>query len=243
MPLDASIYNQIKPFQAPSLTEAAQTAGTLSQLGMQQYQMAQLQATRQAFAANTGSDGNVDKQGVVSSLSRMGFGPQAMQLGQQFAAQDKARAEAQSAQADAAQKVVGVALPHLENLATVPDDQKPNVYHQMMSELADQGLPMHNVPAEFNQGWLDQTIAKIKNSPAYLAQQVQKSEIAKNQAEAHLAPVKLASEQFGSRSPNAEISSQYGQQAKPVQQSQINMQQMLDSYKNKTPQEIGRAHV
>lgn len=244
MPIDASIYSNVQPVKVdmPSPMDAAQKAMTLSELGMRQrqmtYQMGAQMATRKAIADNTDETGNVNKQGALSQLGKMGWGQQAMDLGQQFASQDKAQAEARSASADAENKAVGVALPELINLKGASDAQRPLLYHQMLQRLADKGLPMHNVPPDYTDAWLDDTIKKLQNTPTYQDMMLKQSEIAKNTTEANLAPVKLQGEMFGSRSPNVTATDQYSNEpsVKIARGSQVAMGQMVDNFNHPTPQ-------
>lgn len=248
MPIDASIYGNIKPVEAPSPMDAVQKAMQLSTMGMQQVQMQrqfQMQnAVRQAYQDNTDANGSVNRAGIVSQLSRMGLGQLAQDTSMGFAQQDKAQAEARSAQADAEKKATEIALPMLEHLDSVADDQKPIAYHNVMSQAAAAGLPMQNVPPEFSQAWLDNAMAQIKKTPAYLAQQAQLAGIGETQAKtaeawanAGMAPLKRAGEAFGRSSPNATISNQYSDDpaVKSAKTSQVAMNQMLDSFRYPSP--------
>lgn len=191
MPIDTSIYSNLQTpqIQAPNPLQTAQQAMQLGQLGMQQMQMArQLRnqsAIQQAVMANTDpQSGQINQQGVLDHLNKSGFSQAAMELGSQYAAYNEAQAKAQSARADAMQKVTDLAIPHLEYLKNdVPDDQKPTVYHNIMQTLSAAGIPMQNVPSEFNQDWLNQTIGTLKNQKAYLDQQKTIAETGKTQAE------------------------------------------------------------
>jgi hypothetical protein len=168
MAIDASIYSNIQTPQAnmPNPLDVAQKAMTLGQLGMQQqqmqYQMAQRRAMMQAYADNTDADGNVNQQGAVSDLAKMGYGPQAMELQQQVAAQNKAQAEAQTAQMQAMRNKMDVGLPIFDHLLTkVPPEQRATVYPNYMQMLKNEGIDFGNVlPSQYDEGLVQRFYAQ-----------------------------------------------------------------------------------
>lgn len=242
MGLDASIYQNVNtppptPLQNPM--DVAQKALTLSQLAMQNQQLQQQTATTQAvrsiYAKNTDQNGNLNQPQFLSDLGKVS--PQAaMQYKDQFSKSDKEAAEAQSAKMDATGKIIDQTLPHMEYLNSVPSDQRPQVYHNLMQDLSQKGVPMQNVPPEFSQPWLDQTIGTLTKTKAYIDQQKSQAEIAKTYSDIGQAPAKLNSELYGSRSPNATLTDQYTADAKPIRSSQLAMKQMLDNYSHPSPQ-------
>lgn len=250
MPIDTSIYSNIKPVQMdlPQPMQIAQQAMALSQLGMQQrqmqYQMGAQMATRQAFADNTDKTGQVNKEGALSQLSRAGYGQQSMALGQQFAAQEKAEAEAKKAQGEAASTMYNITGPAFDYMHDkVSKDQLPTVYPQIIQGLKAQGIDVSAMDHPFDQQAFDQYYGRWQNSKESLANQAAQAGLGETKAKTAeawsnvaTAPAKLNSELYGSRSPNAELSSQYSKDVGPIRNSQLYMNQMLDSYKKQTPQ-------
>lgn len=193
MGIDASIYSQIKPAEMPSPLDAAKGAMTLSQLGMQQqqqqYQMAQLQATRQAYAQNTDPTGKTDMPGTISTLSRMGFGQQAQELGSHYAAQQKAQAEAQTAQMQAWHQHATSALANYGYLLNL-DMQDPtgaaaqSAYPGIRQSMIDQGIPNANkMPEQYDRGLIRQGYDIANRTKEGLEAQAAEANIDKTKAE------------------------------------------------------------
>lgn len=243
MGIDASIYSNLQPakVEIPSPLESAQRAMSLSQLGMQQAQMQrQMQmhvATQQAYAQNTDPSGNVNKQGVLSQLGKMGFGQAATEMGGQFSKLDEERAKAQAAQAEAFQKRASIFASHMDDMMkNVPESQRPQVWTQTIKNLKDQGIvtPDQGIPDTYDpqifNGFAMRAMHHLgQNSKDYV-------DTKKTQSETLLAPAKYNAELYGSRSPNAELTSQYDKQVGDVRKSQGAMAQMHDNYKNPSPQ-------
>lgn len=244
MPIDASIYNNVQPAQVPSYADMAKNAMSLSQLAMQNNQMqrsfAIQQATRQAYARNLGPDGKVNEDGYLSDLGRID--PNARYAAQeQIGKANQSYAAADSAKTDAAQKILSITHPVLQQLASMPEDQRAQEFPLYMQRLAQQGVPMHNVPMAngqpvYDPSWFKQTYNSSSQMKDYLDNQKTIAETGKANSETMMAPVKLNSDLYGSRSPNAELTSQYDKQAAPIRSSQIAMNQMIDNYKNPNPQ-------
>jgi len=232
MPVDTSIYSSIKPpennFNPVSSVESALK---LSDLAMKQqqlgYQMQQQGAIRGALARNTDTQtGQLDRTGVLSDLYKTA--PQAaMQMEHQFAASDKAQAEAKTAQMVQAHNVLSVTLPALQYLKSL--EQAQQAYPQVMQGLKDQGIPLTNTPPDWDRKWADQGIAIGSRTKEGLENAILASNVA-------MKPAELNAALYGSRSPNAELTTQYDKQAQPVRQSQMAMQQMLQNYKDSSPQ-------
>lgn len=251
MPLDPSIYqnvNAAQPVPLQNPMDVAQKAMSMAQLGMQYQQQArQMQtqsAIQSAYMRNTDPvTGQLDKQGVLSELGRTN--PMAaQQVGDQFTAQGKAQAEAQTAQVNAHDQIVNHIKPMMDYIANAPADQKAAIYDYAMKDWKDKGIPTQNMTPTFDEGHFNQVHqivnAQVEHSKAFLDNQKTQAETAKTQADTILAGPKasaaLSADLYGSRSPNAELTSQYDKQAQPVRSSQQAMQQMIDNFHNTTPQ-------
>lgn len=114
----------------------------------------------------------------------------------------------------------------------------PNHFAQSYGILSQtkNALDSQNTQAqtENTQAKTGQTQTEVAQMP--LKNQQLQSEVAKNYSEVGQAGAKLNTELYGSRSPNAELTSQYDKQAAPIRSSQIAMQQMLDNYNHPSPQ-------
>lgn len=237
MPIDASIYQNIKPIPVnlPDPNQAVEGALKMRDLGIQ---MQTQQAVRQAYASNVDPQtGQINQQGFLSHLGKMA--PQAvMQYQQHFAQMNKQQAEAQAAQVDAAEKMTGITGPKFDLIAGTPEDQRPAVYRSAMKAIADQGVDTSHMPADYDPGLFKQSYDLWQKSKPHAELFLKQAEAKKAMAEAdpQIIWAKLQNDKYGSRSPNAELTSQYGKDVGPIRSSQVNMEQMLDSYNNKTPQ-------
>lgn len=242
MPVDASIYQGVNtaPMTMPSVADAAKNAMTLSQLAMQNRQM-QLQnqtnqTVNQSYQKNTDPNGKLNQQAFLSDVGKVNPSA-AMQYQQQFSTMGKADAENQKDQADAYQKKFSLISTKLDYLAGMSQDKRAAAYPQVMDQLQQQGvIKPGDAPAQYDDGWFRQTLATGQKMKDSLDNQKTSADISKTYSDIGQAPAKLNSELYGSRSPNAELTSQYDKQAQPVRNSQMAMQQMLDNYKNPSPQ-------
>lgn len=255
MAIDASIYGQIQAPPPISPIDNAQKVMTLAQLGYQQQQQQIQMQTRtammQAYANNTDPQtGEVNKQGVVSFLARVN--PMAAQdLQTQFAGQDKAQAEAKQAQLKAATDAYNITGPAFDYMAALPGDQRAAAYPKVIEQLKAQGVDTSRMDHPYDDGLFNQYYGTWQKSKPALENQLTQanidkaqgetakipSEIAKNLAEARLAPAKLAGEQFGRSSPNSTISNQYAEDpaVKSAKSSQVYMNQMMDAFRKPGP--------
>lgn len=237
MPIDSSIYSnvQAQPINIPDPTAYAEKSMKLSQLGIQQAQLAQQvgqqAAVRTAYAKNTDPDsGQLDRGGFLSDLGKTA--PMvASDYQNKFVEQDKQAAEAKTAQMQATHGVLSISVPAFKYLLDQPDDKAAKAYPGIISQLAAQGVPTANSPAEWNRDKIQQFYDSTSKTKENLDNQMIASNIA-------TAPITRNADMYGSRSPNAELTSQYDKQAQPVRNSQIAMQQMLDNYHNPSPQGI-----
>lgn len=242
MGIDTSIYNNLQPVRVdvPSIGDAAKNAMTLSSLGMQQAQMGmqmrQQMALRQAYAKNTDpATGQVNKQGVLSDLGKVA--PWSVpETSATFAQHDKAQAEARSAQMAALHQTVSTGMPYLGYALKQSDDQAAQSWPQLVQQMQSQGLPVDNLPKTWDRGAVQQAFQIAGQHKEALENQLTQANIGAKRAEAALAPVKLQNELYGSRSPNAELTSQYDKQAAPIRSSQLAMKQMIDNYNHPSPQ-------
>lgn len=203
MPINTSIYQTAQPVQAPSVADSMQKALTISNMGLQnqnaqlanqqaQYQMQGQQAMRQAFADNTDENGNLNRQGALSQIAKVS--PQlAMQIGQSLTDTDKSKANAQAAQADAASKTYNITGPAFDHLASMPEDQRAQAYPGVIQQLKDQGIDVSKMDHPYDPGLFRQYYGAWQNSKESLANQVSRSEIAKNNQD----PFKTGAEELG----------------------------------------------
>lgn len=244
MPIDASIYNNVQPAQVPSYADMAKNAMSLSQLAMQNNQMqrsfAIQQATRQAYARNLGPDGKVNEDGYLSDLGRID--PNARYAAQeQIGKANQSYAAADSAKTDAAQKILSITHPVLQQLASMPEDQRAQEFPLYMQRLAQQGVPMHNVPMAngqpvYDPSWFKQTYNSSSQMKDYLDNQKTIAETGKANSETMMAPVKLQASLYGPRSANVALTSQYDKQIDDMRTSAKAANQMIDNYNHPSPQ-------
>lgn len=238
MPTDTSIYGNIQQpqIQAPNPLQSMQQAMQLGQMGMQQMQQARQLKTQSdiqdAMYRNTDPQtGQLDQSGVISQLGKTN--PLAsQQMGESFAAHNKAQAEAKGAQVDAAQKnlsFVGPALEYFHN--TVPQDQKADVWPQMVQQLKGQGVDTANLEHPYDPQLEKNYLSVWANNKSHWENLVAQASIPKAQAE-------IKNAEFGGRSPVTTLTDQYANEpaVKIARQSQVAMNQMHDNYKNPTPQ-------
>ena len=258
MAIDASIYQNIKTPQVemPNYADSMGKALSLSNLSMQnkqaqmqmqqqQLQLQQQQAMRDAYASNMAPNGQLDQQGYMSALGKIN--PQmAMDSQEKFNKMNKDAAEAQSAKIEAAAKATDALLPAMNYLSGLSEDDRAKAYPLIMAQVAQSGaLPpqsIQNMPKDadgnftYSPDFFKQSYGVLKNTAANLNSMKAQAEITKTYSDIGQAPAKLNSELYGSRSPNAELTSQYDKQAAPVRSSQMAMNQMIDNYKNPSPQ-------
>lgn len=245
MPADASIYGNVQTPQIniPNPMDMAAKSMQLSQLGMQQMQMArQLQtqsAIQSAYMHNTDpATGQLDQAGYLSDLGRMSPMAAQQETGR-LAEQNKQVAESKAAQLDAQQKTLSLTGPAFDLMAQIPEDKRAAVYPKVIDQLKGQGVDTSRMDHPYDPGLFNQYLQTWRNSKQGLENQVAQSTIAKNLAEAGpMAQAKLQGEVYGSRSPTVTLADQFNAEpgVKGAKSSQVTMQQMLDSYGNKTPQ-------
>lgn len=241
--LDPSIYQNAynpQPITPIDPVGSAQKAYGLADMALQHNQMQQQiqgqQLSRWALAKNTDpTTGKLDQDGALADINK--HNPTlGLAMGNQFSAANKAQAEAQSAQLDTQTKTLNFTGPAFEHMAGMPEAQRAAAYPQVVQQLKDQGVDTSKLDHPYDPTLFSQYYDTWSKTKDALANHLTQSEIAKNQSETAMAPAKLNAEVYGSRSPNAELSSQYNADVKTVKTSQLAMDQMLDSYKNKTPQ-------
>jgi hypothetical protein len=239
MAIDTSFYSNLQPVKAPDVLDSASKAMNLSQMALQNQQaqrtFAEQDALRQAISKNANPDGTLNREGVLSDLAKTN--PNGlMTMQQHFATQDKAASEAQSAKADALEKVHAAALPGFEMLRQKGAGAYPAVYQSWKQS----GLPMQNVPtpdsdpATIGQ-WFSTAYPQIKSSVAGLNAQKSQSEIAKNNSEVAQAPAKLNEALHGRGAPEKVVGDEYNERIKPYVVAQSNMSQMNEALKNPSP--------
>ena len=248
--VDTSMYANVRPVQVQldNPLDIQAKVQNLNTLGMQQAQMGRQMQTqnqvRQAYARNTDPNtGQIDQQGFLSDLGRVN--PQAaMDYGNQFSASNDAKAKAQAAQVDAAQKTLSITMPAMQHIASMPsEDQKAAAWPGIMKQLAAQGVPMQAVPPQYDKDWLANAMTTGSQMKDHLDSLQAQANIGKAQAETAktyqdigMIPLQKNAEAFGSRSPYSTQQDAYNKEVAPVRGSQMAMQQMMDNYKNTTPQ-------
>lgn len=225
--LDASIYGKLQTptIQMPDIGAAQERGLRLSTLGLQQaqlgYQLGVQNAVRQAASSSTDPNGQFNRGAFLSNLSKVAP-VAAIDYQNQFNQQDKAAAEAKLAQMQSAHQTLSVTTPALQYLLGLSDNEASQAFPSVMAQLKAQGVPMTNAPSSWDRGWANQGYQIGMRMKEGLENQKIASEI--------------NVEKYGPRSPNAELTSQYDKQVGTIRGSQIAMAQMLDNYKNPSPQ-------
>lgn len=187
MPIDASIYQNVQPIApSPSPFDTAQKAMQLSQLGMQQMQMARQMRNQSdmqdALMRNTDPQtGQLDQSGYLSTLGKNN--PLlAQQETDRVAAQQKAVAEAQSAKVDAAQKDLTFAGPAIDHLASLPEDQRAAAYQGVVKQVAANGVNTSMMPPEYDPEHFRTLVSMWKDSVPGLQNLVAHANMGETQA-------------------------------------------------------------
>lgn len=237
MPLDTSIYGNIQPVQAPNIADSVKNGLSLSQMAMQQHmmqrQMMVQQMQRQAYAQNLDANGNLNEKAYLSAIA--GADPNAS-----FAAQEQiGKANEATAKAGTANNELyghrgNIVATGLDFIKRLPADQQEDAYNKLRDSWIAAKVAQPGQLQDFTPQGLDDLHMKAMqhmgmNSKDYLDNLKTKSEIA-------MAPVQRNAAEFGSRSPNAELTSQYGKDVAPIRGSQNAMNQMLDNYNHPSPQ-------
>lgn len=242
MPLDASIYqnsNAPQPVAPQNPMDVAQKAMTLSTLGMQYQQAARQMQTQSAiqgaYMRNTDpTTGQLDKAGVLSELGKTA--PMAaQQVSSQFAQADEAKAKAQAAQTDAAQKTLSFTVPAMHYLAGMTEDQRADAYPGVIKQLKATGVPIPNMPDQYDAGHFRQVYSMTDEIGSKMKDYLDNQKTASETAQA---PAKLSTELYGSRSPVSTVADQYTKEdsVSMARKSQVAMNQMIDNYKHPSPQ-------
>lgn len=263
---DTSMYANAAPTPVPlnNPLDVANKAMALSTLGLQQQQMQmnQMMMQRQqqtqrsvqdAYSNNTDPlSGQLDRGGFLSDMGKNPMTAASVPgLQQEFAATDKAQAEAKSAQVDSVQKVVSIGAPTIQTLAKMPENQRAAAYPAYIQNLKAQGVNMSQFPDQYDPQHFQQAAqmmeAGLPAAKDYLANNATQATTAETQAKTQLTQAELPTamatkaamlqgEQFGSRSPYSTQQDAYNKEVAPIRGSQMAMNQMFDNYKNPTPQ-------
>ncbi len=191
MGIDASIYQNQRPVQMPSMIDSASKAMTLSQLAMQQRKLQSEQddqdAVKGAFSRNVGPDGQVNRAGVLSELAKTSP-MQAMTYQGKFADMDKS-------QADAKQQVLKDKINQMglaSNLAMSAKDQPS--YEKMIQQIQGMGMDTSHMPQQFDPGLMRQYATMSLDQKERLEGMVKGSEMDISQQKAPLERGKIAAE-------------------------------------------------
>lgn len=196
MAIDTSMYGTIQApqIQYPQPMQMAEGAMRLSQLGMQnqalkvqaqqqQIGMAQAQGVRQAYSDNTDATGNLDRQGFLSDLGKNAYtAPVASDYAAKFTAQDKAQADTQAAQADAASKTLNITGPAFDYMAGLPEDQRAQAWPKVMDQLKQQGVDTSRMDHDYDPQLFSQYLGTWQQSKPALENQLTQANIANTQA-------------------------------------------------------------
>ena len=205
MAIDPSIFQSVQtpqPVNIPGPLDLAQKAMALSTASMQQMQMArQLRtqsAMQEALAKNTDADGNIDQHGAVSYLNQSGMSQAGMQLGSQFAQNDKAQAEAQAAKMDAVQKTLDITGPAFDYMAGMPEDQRAAAYPGVVQQLKNQGVDTSNMDHPYDLALFKQYYSNWVNNKTHLENMNTQAKTQEALANAGApAPLKIGAEELG----------------------------------------------
>jgi len=251
MPIDTSMYQTIQApqVQYPQPAQLAETSLRLSDLALQnqslqmqriaqQRKIAQTQGIQQAYMDNTDpTSGQVDRQGFLSTLGKNPYTASlATTYATNFAAQDKAQADAKSAQLDVANKTLNITGRAFDYLHDLTEDQRSQAYPGVIQQLKDQGVDTSRMDHPYDPQLFQQYYGTWQKSKPALENALTQANINKTQADVGLLPLQKQNEQFGTRSANAELSQQYNKDVAPIKSSQIAMRQMMDNYNNPSPQ-------
>lgn len=172
--IDASIPLQVRPFQAPNpLAQFADIQQIQSgqqrnrlyemQIAEQQRAAAAQQATGDAYRANVGADGTINRQGLVGSLAQSGQGAAIPGIQTQFSQQDKAQREADKAKIEAALQQQGA----VAQLVSGARDQAS--WDAARQQAQAMGIDVSQVPPQFS----PQVAEQIRNQSLTGLQQLE----------------------------------------------------------------------
>lgn len=165
MPIDTSMYANSQPVQMPNIADAVKSGMSLSQMAMQQQmmqrQMAVQQMQRQAYAQNLDANGNLNQKAYLSQLGQIDPNARfAMQ--KQIGEADEATAKAGGAQSDTYGKRASVFSGAMHTLEKLPEDQRAQVWPQVVAGLKGQGVidSSQKIPEQYGHDWFYSTLAK-----------------------------------------------------------------------------------
>lgn len=160
MPLDLSIYQNIRPVEMPdnlgNATKAAQLSQLMRESQAQDKAIADKEALRGLYAQNTGADGKLNQAGFLSAYGKAN--PEnAMQMQGQFSKLNKDEAESQSAHAEAIGKQTAQIMPTLEKLNSMPEEQRASAYPVAIAQLKTMGVDTSRMPDQYDHEHFIQT--------------------------------------------------------------------------------------
>jgi hypothetical protein len=178
--IDAGIYQGLKQYEAPDMMGMAGKAMTLQQMAMQNRKLQsdadEDAAIKSAFAQNIGADGKINQAGALSAIGKVSP-TKALQYQEQFT-------KNAAAQAENFLKVRAAALPTMEHLAGLKEEERAAAYPAAMAYLEKNGVPMDRVPKDpetglaiYDPGHFAQSYGTLKNTPEYLDQMLKKANI------------------------------------------------------------------
>jgi hypothetical protein len=201
MPVDASIYQNVKPtpINIPSPLDTAEKAMQLGQIGMQQMQMArqmqQQSAIQSALMHNTDpTTGQLDQGGYLGDLGKMNPMAAQQEAGR-IAAQNEAVAKSKAQTVDTAQKIVGMVGPSFDVLKQMPTDQRAAAYPSYVQQLKAQGVDVSAIDHPYDDEKFNQYYNTWQNNKQHFEALASQADIAKTQGEAAEIPGKIAKNQ------------------------------------------------
>lgn len=191
--IDTSIYQNlgrgIQPIQAPDVAGSMEKGMRLSQLARQRKledrEDEESEAVRAAFKANVGPDGQVNKEGVLSSLAKINP-EKALAYKSQFGKQDLEALDAKAKKLDFALNQNGMIQQFLENAT---DQQSWSAGLQKLTEM---GVDVSKQPQQFDPGYRRQNYFTSLKFSERLAAEKQKLDELKQSQDFQIAQAKLA---------------------------------------------------
>lgn len=185
MPIDASIYSNIKQFQQPDILESMGRAAQLSQYARQNRKLdleeQKQEAIKLALSQGIGEDGKISPQTITALYKADPV--TAMELQKNQLGLEKAKNDSQMSSVDMMKKVGELTLPGLYAIKKAPKEQKQDLFYRYADFWSKNGIPMNNVPQNYSDEWVNSTIGNLENPKDAIENQLKQSQIAKNYAD------------------------------------------------------------
>lgn len=199
MAIDTSIYSNIRPVELPSPLDSAQRSMNLSSLALQNKALARQsqlqdqedsnkQAIKTLYAKNLGPNGQLNQQAFLSDLSKVSPAV-AMDYQEKFAKTGKDTAESQKSKAEALQKQMSIAMPAIEHLAGLSENERAAQFDPVIKKLQVMGIDTSNFAKDssgnylYDPGQFQIAYKTGKSLKDYLENQKTTAEIGKTKAD------------------------------------------------------------